>query len=162
MGGLVGCRYKSNCPHVGPRPMVGLIGCRYKSNCPQVRPWPMGGECLPWGSFYGIPVRIYPSFRENLGKIRTARSTSVTGDWTRHFPSTSFECRTAQSLVGIRTDSLTSMPYPVFEPGPSVQQPAPLACYTAWSAKKVNGKNLLGTLCSLKKLCVFYFCLEKY
>ena len=38
-------------------------------------------------------------------------------DSTWHFPSTSFERRTAQPLVGPRTDSLTFMPYPEFEPG---------------------------------------------
>ena len=37
-------------------------------------------------------------------------------DSTWHFPSTSFEHRTAQPLVGPRTDSLTSMPSPGFEP----------------------------------------------
>ena len=35
--------------------------------------------CPPWGSFYGILARIYASFGENHGKLRTARSTSATG-----------------------------------------------------------------------------------
>ena len=43
-----GCRYESNCPHVGLRP-AGLVlslggdGCRYESNCPLVGPGTIGG-----------------------------------------------------------------------------------------------------------------------
>ena len=40
----------------------------------------------PWGSFQGILARIYASFGENNGKLRTARSTNATGDWTWHLP----------------------------------------------------------------------------
>ena len=51
----------------------------------RVRPiflmWDVGlwGEYPRWGSFEGIPARIYMSFGENHGKLRTARLTSATG-----------------------------------------------------------------------------------
>ena len=64
-----------------------------------------------------ILARIYASFRENHRKLRTARSASATGDWTWHLPFTSFKRRNTQALVGLRTDSLTSIPYPGFKPG---------------------------------------------
>ena len=35
-------------------------------------------KCPPWGSFQEILARIYASFGENRGKLRTARSTSAT------------------------------------------------------------------------------------
>ena len=41
--------------------------------------WNLGlwKECPPWESFYGVLVRIYSSFGENHGKLRTARLTSA-------------------------------------------------------------------------------------
>ena len=55
-------------------------------------------------SFYGILAHIYARFGENHGKLRTTRSISATGDWTRHFPFTSLESRTgqAQKNMGIK------------------------------------------------------------
>ena len=77
-----------------------LIGCRFKSNCPLVRPGTTGG--MPsWWSFEWILTRIYTSIRENHGKLRTTRSTSVTGNKTRHLPSISFEQRNALPLLGL-------------------------------------------------------------
>ena len=44
---LVGCRFKSNCPLVGPD-TIGteswLVGCRFQSNCPLVGPDTIGTE----------------------------------------------------------------------------------------------------------------------
>ena len=37
-------------------------------------------DCPPWGVFLRDPSRIYACFGENHGKLRTARSTSATGD----------------------------------------------------------------------------------
>ena len=70
--------------------------------------------CPPWGCFYGILAHIYAGFGENYRKLRTAKSISTTEEWSWHFPSSSFWAR---PLVGPRTDSSTSMPYPGFEPG---------------------------------------------
>ena len=53
-----------------------------------------GGFCQ------GILIRIYPRFGENHGKLQKVRSTSATGNLTRHSPSTSFERRTTSPLVG--------------------------------------------------------------
>ena len=64
-----------------------MLDCGIKANCPHLKPVPLG-ECPPWSSFQGILARIYVSF----GKFRTARSTSATGVWTWHLPSSSFEC----------------------------------------------------------------------
>ena len=81
-----------------------------------------------------------PSFGENHRKLRTARSTSATGNWTWHLPSTSFW---AQLLVEPRTDSSTSMPYPGFEPGISGTAAGfPNHC-TIWSARHSRGFSLL-------------------
>ena len=57
---------------------------------PIVRMWCLGlrGECPLWESFYRI-LSCMP------------RSTSANGDSTCHFPSTSFEGRTAWPLVGL-------------------------------------------------------------
>ena len=57
------------------------------------------GMWPPRGSFWGIIARIYANFGENHGKIRTARSSSVAGDWTWHLSSASFERKTTQPLV---------------------------------------------------------------
>ena len=57
------------------------------------------GKYPLWESFWGILARIYASFGENQGKFRMARSTNTTGDWTWYIPFTSFEHRTALSLV---------------------------------------------------------------
>ena len=46
---------------------------------------------------------------------RVSEKKPLSAIWTRRFPSTSFERRTARPLVGPRTDSLTSMPYPGFK-----------------------------------------------
>ena len=47
-----------------------------------VRLWDLSlqGQCPSWGSFKRILALIYASFREIRGKLRTARSTSATGD----------------------------------------------------------------------------------
>ena len=50
------------------------------------------------------------------------------------FPLPVFECRTAQPLVEPRTDSLTSMPYPEFDPGTFGGEAGFPSHYTAWSA----------------------------
>ena len=51
----------------------------------------MGGVPSVGGLFYVILARIYASFGENHGKLRTARLTSATGVWTWHIPSSSFQ-----------------------------------------------------------------------
>ena len=53
--------------------------------------WVYRGAYPKWRSFWGILGRIYTSFGENHGKLRTARSISATGVWTWHLPSSSFE-----------------------------------------------------------------------
>ena len=75
---------------------VGL-GCRNKA-CVYMG---MQGECAPW-VFKGILVLIYASYEDNQLKFRKAMPTSATGDWTRHFSSTSFEHSIAWSLMGLR------------------------------------------------------------
>ena len=55
-------------------------------------------------SFEGILTRIHASFGENQGKLRTAKTTSPTGNLIWHFPSTSFERRIAPPLVGPLVD----------------------------------------------------------
>ena len=54
------------------------------------------------GIFLRVLARTYASFGEKYGKVRMPRSTSMTGNWTRTIPSTSFERITAPSLVGER------------------------------------------------------------
>ena len=76
-----------------------LVGCRLKANCPLVRPGPIGGVPTV-GVFLRDPNSYLPSFGDYHGKLRTARSTSATGNRTRHLPSISFESRTAPLLVG--------------------------------------------------------------
>ena len=51
------------------------LGCRIKANCPLVGPRPVGGVLS-----VGVLARIYASFGETHGKLRTARSTSATGN----------------------------------------------------------------------------------
>ena len=74
------------------------------------------------------------SFWKNHGKLQTTRSTSANEEWIWHLPSTSLW---AQPLVGPRTDSSTSMPYP----GPLDQQPASDPLYRR-SALQTNGINI--------------------
>ena len=47
------------------------------------------------------------SFEESQGKLRMAMSTSATRDRPLHLPSTSFEHKTARSLVGSNFDEFT-------------------------------------------------------
>ena len=54
------------------------LGCRIKDICPLEGSWPVG-ECPRWRSFQGTLTRIYASFGESHGKLRTARSTGTTG-----------------------------------------------------------------------------------
>ena len=56
---------------------VGWLVVGVKSDC-LPRDLGLQVECPPWGSLYGIVARIYASFGENHGKLRTARSTSAT------------------------------------------------------------------------------------
>ena len=58
-------------------------------------------KCPLWGSFYGILARIYWSFGENHGKLRTPRWTSTMEDRIRHLSSSSlsFENRISRLLV---------------------------------------------------------------
>ena len=81
--------------------------------------WKHRQNILLEGSFLKVLARIYTSFGENHGKYRTARSTSVPGNRTRH-PSTSFwgwgQGRTARHPC-LTMDS---------NPEPQVQQPASL------------------------------------
>ena len=63
-----------------------MVGYRFKSNNLLVGPVTVGGKPLVGGG--------------NHEKLRTAKSTSTSGNRTRHLPSTSFECRTALPLVG--------------------------------------------------------------
>ena len=51
------------------------------------------------------------------------------------------EHRIAQPLVGPRTDSLTSMPYPGFEPGTFGVAAGTPSHYTAWSVKLLKGRR---------------------
>ena len=54
-----------------------LVGYRYESNCPLVGRGTIGGvPSVGGGSFLGILARIYASFGENHGKLRTVRSIS--------------------------------------------------------------------------------------
>ena len=64
------CRDKANCPHMGPGP---------KEEMPSV-----GG-----GVFLREFSRVYTSFGENHGKLRTAKWTSATEDRTWRLPSSS-------------------------------------------------------------------------
>ena len=75
-----------------------VLGCRIKGNCPHMGPGPTGGVPSVW-VFLRDPNPIYAWFGENHGKLRTARFTSATRDWSWHLPSTSFESRTAALLV---------------------------------------------------------------
>ena len=86
----------------------------------------------------GVSLR-YPSsylheFWRKSRKTPNGWSTSATRDWTWHFPSTSFERRLSQPLAGPRTDSLTFMPYPEFDPGTIGAVAGSPSHYTAWSA----------------------------
>ena len=94
-----------------------LIGWLIVGLRPIVRLWDLGqqGECPPLGLSKGSV--FYSSFGENQGKLQTTKSTSTTKDGTWHLPSANFQHGVAQPLVGPRTDSLTSMPYPVLKPG---------------------------------------------
>ena len=49
-----------------------------------------------------------------------------------------FERRMAQQLVGLKTDSLTSMPYLGFEPGTFGAADGSSSHYTAWSANAIK------------------------
>ena len=58
---------------------MNRAGLHVKANSPLVEPRPVGG--LPSvGVFLRDPSPYYASFGENRGKLRTARSTSTTGD----------------------------------------------------------------------------------
>ena len=50
-----------------------MVGCRINAICPLVGPGPVGEHPRWEASFYGILARIYKSFGENHGKLRTAR-----------------------------------------------------------------------------------------
>ena len=78
---------------------VGLC-CRFKANCPLVGPGPIGRVPSVGGSFKWILARIYANFEENHRKLRTASLTSATEVGTWHLESTNFESSTAQPLVG--------------------------------------------------------------
>ena len=63
--------------------------------------WVFEVSAFRGGSFWGILAGIYLSFGENHGKLRTTRSTTALGNRTRQLPSTSFERRSAQPLIGL-------------------------------------------------------------
>ena len=52
---------------------VGWLVGGIKADC-LTRDLGLEVECPPWGSFQGILARIYASFGENQGKLRTAGS----------------------------------------------------------------------------------------
>ena len=65
-------------------------------------PTAISGIHSPWESFLrpvGDPSPYLQEFPRNHGKLRTTRSASATGNWTRPLPSKSFEHRTARPLV---------------------------------------------------------------
>ena len=99
------CRVKANCPHVGPGPT-----------------WWM--TCL--GAFLRDPnpYLIYASFREKPQKLRKARPTSATGDWTWHFLSISFRTLNRATTGGNKNWQFHIHPRRGFEP--LVQQTASL------------------------------------
>ena len=92
-------------------------------------------KCPLWGSFQGILAHIYSSFRENHGKLRTARSSSATKEWAWHLPSTNFP---AHPLMRPRTESLTSVPFPGFEPRTFRVAAGFPNDYTAWSDHEIK------------------------
>ena len=69
---------------------------------PNVRFWDLNlqGECPPWAFIKGTLDRIYASFGENNGKLRTARPTSATECWSWCLSSSRFEGKTTQPLMG--------------------------------------------------------------
>ena len=118
---------------------VGWLVVGFKANC-FIGWWV---ECPPWGVFKGILARTYACFGENHGKLRTAKSTSVTGDCTWHFLSASFELEATQPLAGPRADSLTSLPYRGFEPGTFGAAAGFPSHYNAWAAEYFDDKEPL-------------------
>ena len=60
--------------------------------------------CGTWAFRQGDPwvfyTRIYASFGENHGKLRTTTSRNSTGNWTWRLSSTSFNSKIARPLVG--------------------------------------------------------------
>ena len=69
--------------------------------------WDLGLLGVPLGVPFGVFLRdsglyLCRFFGENHRKLRIARSTSATRDWTRHLPSTYSEGRTIRSLRGLR------------------------------------------------------------
>ena len=55
------------------------LGCGIKGNCAQVRPG-SAGEMPSGRIFLRIPARIYASFFQNHGELKTDRSVSAIGD----------------------------------------------------------------------------------
>ena len=75
-----------------------VVGCRFESNCPLVGPGTIDG--MPSvGVFLRDPSPYLREFRKNHGKLRTARSTIVIKSWTWYLPSTRFEHRNTPLLV---------------------------------------------------------------
>ena len=68
------------------------------------------GVFSSWGSFLGTLTRIFESFEENHRKLRSARSTSVIGDWDRHLSSTRLVGRSARSLIWLDFEKISNWP----------------------------------------------------
>ena len=114
--------------------------------------WAYGGSALHGrGSFEGILARIYTSFEENHRKLRTAKSTSVIGVLTRHFPTISFEVRTALQLVGLLQEWYRILHLLINSPIDSISQ----MCSTLLAVWE-NRTSLLKTF-SFKKTTTFFF-----
>ena len=77
----------------------------------------LGGWVASVGVFLKDPNPYFREVRRKPQKTPNDEVDKHEEDSTWHFPSTNFERRTAQSVVGTRTGSLTSMPYPGIEPG---------------------------------------------
>ena len=110
------------------------IVVEFKVNCLTGEPRPMGGMPSA-GVFLRDLSPYFRKFRENHVKLQTVKSASATGDENLTLSVNQFlELRTAQPLLGPRKDSLTSIPYPGFEPRTFGVADGFPNHYTAWSA----------------------------
>ena len=80
-----------------------LVGCMFKSNC-YTKNLGLQEKYAPWCGGVGLSKEFQSEFtrvfEKNHGKLRTARSTNATGNWTRHLSSASYDRRAAPPLVG--------------------------------------------------------------